>query len=176
MASLLTGFQVTDGSQACNVSIPGEGSLAALASTLRCMSTHTHTFPLLHMHVHVHLAGSILMLSCMRLHELMCAGGKLLLGYPASPSGASSGYLSPSAVVSMVHALAANSTPIAGLMTWSIGCDSTPNEFRSQRCLSHAPKRQSYVFFFARNMNCRWDHQAGWEFAAAVAAGAGVAL
>jgi hypothetical protein len=80
-----------------------------------------------------------------------CAGGKLLLGYPASPSGASSGYLSPSAVVNMVHALAANSTPIAGLMTWSIGCDSTPNEFRSQRCLSHAPKRQSYGFLCTKH-------------------------
>jgi chitinase len=47
----------------------------------------------------------------------------LLLGYPASRSAAGSGFLSPTSIVAMGRALAANSTPIRGFMTWSIGWD-----------------------------------------------------
>lgn len=57
-------------------------------------------------------------------YNVTVPGTKLLLGYPASPSGASSGFLPPATVVGVVQALAANaSTAIAGLMTWSIGWD-----------------------------------------------------
>lgn len=50
-------------------------------------------------------------------------GSKLLLGFPASTQAAGSGFIQPAAVVSMVHALAANGTAISGLMTWDIGWD-----------------------------------------------------
>jgi chitinase len=43
---------------------------------------------------------------------------KLVLGYPASPNGAGSGYLDPASVVSMAVTL-----KLRGLMTWSIGWD-----------------------------------------------------
>ena len=45
---------------------------------------------------------------------------KLVLGYPASPKGAGSGYIAPCKVVAMLKEL---SPPITGLMTWSIGWD-----------------------------------------------------
>lgn len=54
-------------------------------------------------------------------------GAKLVLGYPASPSGASSGFIEPAAVVAMVRALESKGTPIGGLMTWSIGWDHKAN-------------------------------------------------
>lgn len=45
------------------------------------------------------------------------------LGYPASPSGAGSGFIDPAAVVAMVHALQANNTNLGGLMDWDLGWD-----------------------------------------------------
>eukprot|EP01059_Diplonema_ambulator_P030779 TRINITY_DN5402_c0_g1_i1.p1 TRINITY_DN5402_c0_g1~~TRINITY_DN5402_c0_g1_i1.p1 ORF type:complete len:323 (+),score=47.42 TRINITY_DN5402_c0_g1_i1:50-970(+) len=45
---------------------------------------------------------------------------KLALGYPASPSGAGSGYLPPCDVAAMVRDM---HPPILGLMTWDIGWD-----------------------------------------------------
>lgn len=56
-------------------------------------------------------------------YNITVAGSALLLGFPATPSGAGSGYLSPPAVVAAVRALANNGTAIAGLMTWDIGWD-----------------------------------------------------
>jgi len=53
--------------------------------------------------------------------------GQFYLGYPASPSGAGSGFLPPADVVAMGRALAANSTPIKGFMTWAIGWDQQNN-------------------------------------------------
>jgi chitinase len=47
----------------------------------------------------------------------------LLLGFPASHAAAGSGWQSPAAVVALARALAANATPIRGLMTWSVGWD-----------------------------------------------------
>ena len=47
----------------------------------------------------------------------------LVLGFPASRSAAGSGWVAPAGVVSLVRALAANATPVRGLMTWSIGWD-----------------------------------------------------
>jgi len=49
-------------------------------------------------------------------------GSKLILGYPASPSGAGSGYIDPSAVASMAKTLVQNNQ-LAGIMTWDIGWD-----------------------------------------------------
>ena len=45
---------------------------------------------------------------------------KLWLGYPASPSGAGSGYIDPCKVVANVLAMP---VPVYGLMTWDIGWD-----------------------------------------------------
>ena len=50
-------------------------------------------------------------------------GDKLVLGYPASPRGAASGFIDPTDVVSMVLRLRGQGRDIAGLMTWSIGWD-----------------------------------------------------
>ena len=44
----------------------------------------------------------------------------LALGFPASPSGAGSGYLSPTAVCDMVCRFKSNGTALS-LMTWDIG-------------------------------------------------------
>jgi chitinase len=44
-------------------------------------------------------------------------------GYPASPRGASSGFLPPSSVAGMVDAFAANKTRFGGVMTWDLGWD-----------------------------------------------------
>ena len=52
---------------------------------------------------------------------------KVALGYPASRSGAGSGFINPTDVVSMVRTLAENQTQIAGLMTWDIGWDHQNN-------------------------------------------------
>ena len=48
---------------------------------------------------------------------------KLILGYPATPSGAGSGYLAPSDVVGIAQYFIGRGTPLLGLMTWSIGWD-----------------------------------------------------
>jgi chitinase len=52
---------------------------------------------------------------------------KIALGYPASRSGAGSGFINPPDVVAMVQRLAANQTILAGLMTWDIGWDHQNN-------------------------------------------------
>ena len=51
----------------------------------------------------------------------------LLLGYPAAPGGAGSGYIEPAKVVQMVKDLRGKGTAIKGLMTWSIGWDHSDN-------------------------------------------------
>jgi chitinase len=51
----------------------------------------------------------------------------LVLGYPASTQGAGSGFIQPSAVVSMVRNLTSSGYPLAGLMTWDIGWDEQAN-------------------------------------------------
>ena len=56
-------------------------------------------------------------------YNVTIPGRQLLLGYPASPSGAGSGYIAPADVVAMVRRLAANGTAVFGLMTWDIGWD-----------------------------------------------------
>ena len=56
-------------------------------------------------------------------YNVTIPGRALMLGYPASRSAAGSGFLAPAGVVGMARALAANNTPIRGLMTWSIGWD-----------------------------------------------------
>jgi len=48
---------------------------------------------------------------------------KIVLGYPASTSGASSGFVDPSQVVQLLPYFQAQGTPIGGLMTWCIGWD-----------------------------------------------------
>jgi chitinase len=49
--------------------------------------------------------------------------GQLVPGYPASPRGASSGFLPPVDVAEMIVAFATNSTRLAGAMTWDLGWD-----------------------------------------------------
>jgi len=51
----------------------------------------------------------------------------LLLGYPASPSGAGSGYINPSQLQSMYKDLISKNLQINGFMTWSIGWDQQNN-------------------------------------------------
>ena len=57
--------------------------------------------------------------------DVRVPAGNLLLGYPAAPGGAGSGYIAPEQVVQMVKDLKAKGTAIRGLMTWSIGWDET---------------------------------------------------
>ena len=51
----------------------------------------------------------------------------LVLGFPASRSAAGSGWQSPAGVVALARALAANATPVRGLMVWSCGWDAQNN-------------------------------------------------
>jgi chitinase len=50
---------------------------------------------------------------------------KLAFGYPACPAAAGSGFIAPSAVATLPGYFSQQGTPIAGLMTWSIGWDNT---------------------------------------------------
>ena len=52
---------------------------------------------------------------------------QLLLGYPASGSGAGSGYIDPSQLKSMYQTLKSEGYTISGFMTWSIGWDEQNN-------------------------------------------------
>merc|ERR1719206_630877 len=52
---------------------------------------------------------------------------QLLLGYPASPRGAGSGYIEPSKLKAMYSDLKSSGYDIAGFMTWSIGWDQQNN-------------------------------------------------
>ena len=52
---------------------------------------------------------------------------QLVLGYPASPKGAGSGYIAPSQLKSMYETLKSNGITISGFMTWSIGWDQQNN-------------------------------------------------
>jgi len=48
---------------------------------------------------------------------------KIVLGYPASTSGASSGFLDPNQVITLIPYFENKGIPIGGLMTWCIGWD-----------------------------------------------------
>lgn len=48
---------------------------------------------------------------------------KMRLGYPATASGAGSGYIQPAELVTMVRDLQKSGVDLGGLMTWSIGWD-----------------------------------------------------
>ena len=52
---------------------------------------------------------------------------RILLGYPASPSGASSGYINPSQLKTMYQTLVSENLKIYGFMTWDIGWDQQNN-------------------------------------------------
>jgi len=56
-------------------------------------------------------------------YSVKLAASQIILGYPSSRSGASSGYIDPSEIVSLVSQLRAEGYNIRGLMTWSIGWD-----------------------------------------------------
>jgi chitinase len=55
--------------------------------------------------------------------NLTIPGPQLALGFPASPSGAGSGYQQPATVAALFRALQAAGTPVGGIMAWSIGWD-----------------------------------------------------
>ena len=48
-------------------------------------------------------------------------------GYPASPRGASNGYIDPKLVAGMVEAFERNGTRLGGVMTWDLGWDGQSN-------------------------------------------------
>ena len=52
---------------------------------------------------------------------------QLVLGYPASPKGAGSGYIPPSQLKTMYQTLKSQGYDVSGFMTWSIGWDQQNN-------------------------------------------------
>eukprot|EP00486_Rosalina_sp_Unknown_P013547 CAMPEP_0201580462 /NCGR_PEP_ID=MMETSP0190_2-20130828/46535_1 /ASSEMBLY_ACC=CAM_ASM_000263 /TAXON_ID=37353 /ORGANISM="Rosalina sp." /LENGTH=307 /DNA_ID=CAMNT_0048016545 /DNA_START=30 /DNA_END=953 /DNA_ORIENTATION=+ len=52
---------------------------------------------------------------------------QLVLGYPASPKGAGSGYIAPSQLKTMYASLKSAGYTVSGFMTWSIGWDEQNN-------------------------------------------------
>ena len=50
-----------------------------------------------------------------------------MLAYPATPEAAASGYLPPQEVTPIITYFQTQGTPLAGLMTWSIGWDAGTN-------------------------------------------------
>jgi len=56
-------------------------------------------------------------------YHVQIPGRKLALGFPACPAAAGSGFITPSAVATLPGYFSQQGTPIAGLMTWSIGWD-----------------------------------------------------
>eukprot|EP00040_Diaphanoeca_grandis_P017425 m.90757 g.90757 ORF g.90757 m.90757 type:complete len:382 (-) comp26428_c0_seq1:188-1333(-) len=69
------------------------------------------------------LAGFTTTATSHNVYDVKVPANKLFLGYPSTPKGAGSGFISPTLVAAMVGNLSAHGIDIGGIMTWSIGWD-----------------------------------------------------
>lgn len=60
-------------------------------------------------------------------YRVVIKNPQLLLGYPASPSGAGQGYIDPADLCTMYQNMTQNGDAIAGFMAWDIGWDEQNN-------------------------------------------------